>query len=575
MNETIQNIKDKNDIVEVISEYISLNKKGRNFWGICPFHEDTSPSMSVSPEKQFFKCFACNASGDVISFVTDYEKISRHKAIEKLAKRVGVEYKSDIQSEAYTQQQQKQLAVIADAMTFYQYQLDVLEEVKPYLEKRLLTKADCEKFVIGYASKNRDDLKKYLLQKGHDEAALINASLLNSKGFDFFTNRLIFGITNKNGDVIAMSGRALDDNDVKYLNSAESLVFKKSATLYNFFNAFDLAERERKIFICEGQMDAIALAKANISNSVAILGTALTPEHMPLLKNYQVVLCFDADEAGQNATFKSLLLLFQNNIDAHVLQNDKGKDVDEVLKKEGVESLRKLVSTTISGIEFIYKKTFSDCDKNSPSDIEKAIKNFDQFLRHTKDIVHSFYVTKISDEFKIEKDAVKNILSAPQKTFSYNEPSKKISTSTNDEIKLGETYASSKVKRYDFILIKSLVSKPLLLNYFIKNDLKVYFLDRQMEKIVDFLVARKKESKNITVDLKTKEAFKEVNKEVTATIDSEAEVDDIVKRINEQYYEYYINANLVKLKDKALSSDEQAKILKLISELKAAKKEGK
>lgn len=573
MSETIHNIKEKNDIVEVISEYISLTKKGRNFWGICPFHQDTSPSMSVSPEKQFFKCFACNASGDVVSFVTDYEKISRNKAIEKLAKRVGIDYKTNVQDDSYSPQQQKQIAALVDAMTFYQYQLDVYEEVKVYLDKRSLTKADCDKFMIGYASSNRDELKKYLLQKGHDEATLINTSLLNSKGYDFFTNRLIFGITNKNGDVIGMSGRAIDDNEIKYLNSAESLVFKKSATLYNFFNAFDLAEREGKIFICEGQMDAIALSKANIGNAVAILGTALTPEHIPFIKNYQVILCFDADAAGQNATYKSLSLLMQNNIDAQVFKNNIGKDVDEIMKSQGAESLRKMLTETISGIEFIYQKIFLTCDKNSPTEIEKAITNFDSFLRYANDLVHSFYVGKISNELKIEKEVIKKMLSHRNIHSKTNQ--NHIVSNDADKIKHEQDEMAKKIKRYDFVLIKSLVSKPFLLNYFIQKDMKVYFLDRQMEKIVDFLIMRKKESKNIAIDQKTKSAFQEVNAQNIVSIENEAELDDIIKRINEQYYDYYIGVNLVKLKDKTLSSSEQAKILNLISDLKTAKKEGK
>lgn len=573
MSETIHNIKEKNDIVEVISEYISLTKKGRNFWGICPFHQDTSPSMSVSPEKQFFKCFACNASGDVVSFVTDYEKISRNKAIEKLAKRVGIDYKTNVQDDSYSPQQQKQIAALVDAMTFYQYQLDVYEEVKVYLDKRSLTKADCDKFMIGYASSNRDELKKYLLQKGHDEATLINTSLLNSKGYDFFTNRLIFGITNKNGDVIGMSGRAIDDNEIKYLNSAESLVFKKSATLYNFFNAFDLAEREGKIFICEGQMDAIALSKANIGNAVAILGTALTPEHIPFIKNYQVILCFDADAAGQNATYKSLSLLMQNNIDAQVFKNNIGKDVDEIMKSQGAESLRKMLTETISGIEFIYQNIFLTCDKNSPTEIEKAITNFDSFLRYANDLVHSFYVGKISNELKIEKEVIKKMLSHRNIHSKTNQ--NHIVSNDADKIKHEQDEMAKKIKRYDFVLIKSLVSKPFLLNYFIQKDMKVYFLDRQMEKIVDFLIMRKKESKNIAIDQKTKSAFQEVNAQNIVSIENEAELDDIIKRINEQYYDYYIGVNLVKLKDKTLSSSEQAKILNLISDLKTAKKEGK
>lgn len=573
MSETIHNIKEKNDIVEVISEYISLTKKGRNFWGICPFHQDTSPSMSVSPEKQFFKCFACNASGDVVSFVTDYEKISRNKAIEKLAKRVGIDYKTNVQDDSYSPQQQKQIAALVDAMTFYQYQLDVYEEVKVYLDKRSLKKADCDKFMIGYASSNRDELKKYLLQKGHDEATLINTSLLNSKGYDFFTNRLIFGITNKNGDVIGMSGRAIDDNEIKYLNSAESLVFKKSATLYNFFNAFDLAEREGKIFICEGQMDAIALSKANIGNAVAILGTALTPEHIPFIKNYQVILCFDADAAGQNATYKSLSLLMQNNIDAQVFKNNIGKDVDEIMKSQGAESLRKMLTETISGIEFIYQNIFLTCDKNSPTEIEKAITNFDSFLRYANDLVHSFYVGKISNELKIEKEVIKKMLSHRNIHSKTNQ--NHIVSNDADKIKHEQDEMAKKIKRYDFVLIKSLVSKPFLLNYFIQKDMKVYFLDRQMEKIVDFLIMRKKESKNIAIDQKTKSAFQEVNAQNIVSIENEAELDDIIKRINEQYYDYYIGVNLVKLKDKTLSSSEQAKILNLISDLKTAKKEGK
>lgn len=306
--------------------------------------------MSVSPEKQIYKCFSCGASGGIVNFVADFKKISFNKALAELAEKIGIKVE-DNQKPKYDENQQKLIAAFSDATLYMQYMLNTPEAAKAleYAQTRGMTPRILERFKIGYAAPS--GLKEFLIKKGHDEATLINASLLNQKMNDFFKDRLIFPISNEHGDVVGFSARTLNNEQAKYINSSESIVFHKSSILYNFTNAQDLAIRNREIYICEGQMDVIALDKAGFSNAVAIMGTALTKDHLALIKDMHVILNFDSDSAGQNATLKSVKLLLENRFKVSVVVNEFGKDADEIFNNQGSEKLAEVLQSQISGLE--------------------------------------------------------------------------------------------------------------------------------------------------------------------------------------------------------------------------------
>ncbi len=398
-NNIFEQIKQSSNIVSEVSLYLNLNKKGKNYWGICPFHEDTSPSMSVSPDKQLFKCFVCQVGGNVINFISEFEKITFIDAAKKLALKNGVEvnFKNSKQKE-YSEKDKKLLSVIKEAMNFFQYSLSVQEnnEALNYLAERGIKQKEIDKFSIGYAPKH--GLVDFLRKKGHDESDIINASLATERMTDFFRDRIIFGIKNNHGQLVGFSARAINPTDkTKYINSSETKLFNKSQILYNFSEAEQSIRRKKEVFIVEGFMDVIALDKSNISNSVAIMGTALTKQHAKFLLHKKIVLMLDSDNAGIEATIKSIKSILDFNQNIYVVQNQTGLDPDEIMKQKGASELQNITQNRIHALDFIFemhKKKFG---------IEKGVKSIElmkSFVRYLGNLEKSFkdiYISKLHD----------------------------------------------------------------------------------------------------------------------------------------------------------------------------------
>jgi len=405
MADVIQEVKNKVDIVDIVSEYISLSKKGKNFWGICPFHEDTNPSMSISPEKQLFKCFVCGTAGGPIKFLSLIKKVSYATALEELANKVGVEFKSRKRERIYSERELRLFEINKDAMNFFQYSLSLPEgeNALKYIKSRGLSQEVIETFSIGYAPKS--GLKDFLIKKGHDEADLINLSLINTQGKDFFWDRLIFTIKDEDNNIIGFSGRDLSNKaQAKYINSGESEIFKKSKVIYNFNQVKNFLNKDKLIYINEGFMDVIAMHRAGLRNSVALMGTSLTKEHIKVLSKFKIRLFLDSDKAGINATIKSVRILLENKINVEVVVNKTTLDPDEILSKNSVEELIKIANETISGIEFIFllhKKQFGN---NDISKVKKFIQSFSKYLKNLDLTERSFYINKASEYLSVDKD---------------------------------------------------------------------------------------------------------------------------------------------------------------------------
>lgn len=348
----VEEIRLKNDIVEVISSYVKLQKKGSSYFGLCPFHNEKSPSFSVSPSKQMYYCFGCGAGGNVFTFIMEYENYSFPEALKMLADRAGVALpEQEMDEEAKRQQNVRsnilELNKMAAKYFYYQLRRESGAVAMKYLKDRKLSDETIHKFGLGYSNKYSDDLYKYLKSKGVSDELLAQSGLMNvdeRRGmYDKFWNRVIFPIMDVNGRVIGFGGRVMGDGKPKYLNSPETKVFDKSRNLYGLNIA--RTSRKKNILVCEGYMDVISLHQAGFQNAVASLGTALTSQHASLLRRYteEVILTYDSDEAGIKAALRAIPLLKEAGVSAKVLSMAPYKDPDEFIKAEGAESFQQRI----------------------------------------------------------------------------------------------------------------------------------------------------------------------------------------------------------------------------------------
>lgn len=400
MNESlIQDIRSKADIVEVIQHYLPLIKKGKNYVGVCPFHDDHDPSMSISQDKQIFKCFVCGAGGNVFNFVKDYEKIQFNEAVIKVANYVGypIDDKYLINQTKIDPKQQALFDVLNEYVKYTRYILNTEDavEAKNYLYKRGLDDSTIQKFEIGY-NLNNDQSTKYLLAKGFDieSCAKTNITRINEFGSkDVFAQRILFPIHNPQGQVVAFTARTMNPNESsKYINSTETPLYVKGNLLYNYHRAIKHVKQAKEIIIVEGVMDVIALDRVNIENVVATLGTACTKEQITLIQNASnnVVLCYDSDAAGQTATLKLARLLIAHKINVSIIQNNTGLDLDEIIEQKSIEALTKLMSQKSSYLDFFYNFSISRLD----------LENYNQKKEFAKIILSE--LDKLKDQFDRE-----------------------------------------------------------------------------------------------------------------------------------------------------------------------------
>lgn len=365
--EWLDELKFKTDIVSVVSRYVPLEKKGRNMWGLCPFHHEKTASFSVNADGQFYHCFGCGVSGDVISFVKELEGLDFIDTLELLAGRVGMQLpkmQSDNKTFEQKQKKDKLLAVMREAANYYHLNLNLEKATlaKDYIAKRGIDASELKKFGIGY-SVGYNEVISYLRDKGYHESLMYEAGLLDQKDgryYDALFNRLLFPICNMFGQVVAFGGRLLEQKDfAKYKNTRETLIFVKNKTLYglHLVKKLKLTEKVEDIIIVEGYMDTIALSAAGIYNVVASMGTALTKEQARILKRQteKVIICYDGDAAGQIATLRGLDILYGEGLDVKVVSLPEGLDPDDVIKTHGKEYFVSLLDKALPLTEYKLK----------------------------------------------------------------------------------------------------------------------------------------------------------------------------------------------------------------------------
>ena len=360
-DDIIEEVRMKNDIVDVISQYVKLTRRGSTYFGLCPFHNEKTPSFSVTPSKQMYYCFGCGAGGNVYNFIMEYENYSFGEALSHLADRAGVELpKIEYSREAREKAEQRaallEINKLAAQYFYYQLRREGGKTAYGYLTGRGLSEETIRKFGLGYSDKYSDDLYKYLKGKGYSDELLRESGLFNvdeRRGmYDKFWNRVIFPIMDVNNRVIGFGGRVMGDGKPKYLNSPETKIFDKSRNLYGL----NVARTTRKnyLILCEGYMDVIAMHQAGFTNAVASLGTALTSGHASLVKRYtkEVLLLYDSDGAGIRAALRAIPILREAGVTSRVVSLKPWKDPDEFIKNEGAEAFEERLNQAMDSFMF-------------------------------------------------------------------------------------------------------------------------------------------------------------------------------------------------------------------------------
>lgn len=489
----IEQLKSKNDIVDVVSRYVRLEQKGGNYWGVCPFHHEKTASFSVNPSGQFFYCFGCHKSGDVITFVSEIEALDFSDAVKMLAERVGLALPTiKIDDEKIREQKQKKErlnALLKDTALFYAHNLRSPQAKKhnEYIAKRGLDNQISIKFGLG-ASLNFNDLPKYLLDKGYTYEEMTSSGVVDVKDgryYDSLGGRLIVPIINQFNQVVAFGGRLLEKADfAKYKNTKETIVFSKSNNLYNLNNLKKLKNEKGidNVIIVEGYMDTISLDKAGFSNVVASMGTSLTKDQARILKRYteKVYISYDGDFAGQKASIRGLEILKDEGLDVKVVSLPDGMDPDDVVKKLGKSGYEECLKSAMPLIDFkldILRKTF---DLNSVDGKRKYVSKAIEVIRESPSPAEQ------EDLLKTVRSLTGTTIEALKREL-YSMPKKENDAQTNVIPEVNDYSDSKTAIAGRFILYSYLFNKP----YAQETDINgIEFVLPEHKKIRDFIVNR-------------------------------------------------------------------------------------
>lgn len=462
--ELVEEVRMKNDIVDVISGYVRLQKKGSSYFGLCPFHNEKSPSFSVSRGKQMYYCFGCGAGGNVFTFLMEYENFSFVEALKVLADRAGVElpemeYSKEAKEKADLRATLLEINKVAAQYFYVQLKSEQGKIGYTYLKNRELSDETIKAFGLGYSNKFSNDLFKYLQGKGYSEDLIRQAGLINTDErngvYDKFWNRVMFPIMDVNNRVIGFGGRVMGDGKPKYLNSPETAIFDKSRNLYGLNRA--RTSRKPYFLVCEGYMDVISLHQAGFTNAIASLGTALTTGHASLIKRYvqEVYLTYDSDEAGTKAALRAVPILKGAGISAKVIRMDPYKDPDEFIKNLGAEEFEKRIGNARNGFLFSLEILAKDYDMESPEGKTAFFKETAKRLISFEDeLERNNYVEAVAKAYKVSQESLQKLVTKTAVTEGMAKPAVRPKTAS----------AGQKPKESGI-----LVSQKLLLTWMIED----------------------------------------------------------------------------------------------------------
>ena len=564
-DEIIEEVKQSNDIVEVVSQYIHLKRSGRNFFGLCPFHNEKSPSFSVSPDKQIYHCFGCGVGGNVIGFISRIEGLGFKEAIETLAERANIVLPTNVNNTDSKKEELKAKVYKVNTFAAEYYHKKLYEPsskaAQQYIKQRKLNNEILENFKIGFSG-NFDELYQALKKEGFKEEEILESGLVNKndKGMyiDRYRNRLMIPILDERNRVIAFGGRVLDDSKPKYINSPENIVYSKGRHLFGL----NVAKKgdTKKLLIVEGYMDVISLHQRGITNVVASLGTALTTQQGWLLRKNteQVILGFDSDGAGQTAIMRAMEVMQNMGCDIRVLQMEGAKDPDEFIIKYGSARFQKLIDNAISLIEFKVKVLKQDLNLENASDKIKFLNEIANILSKIDNTMEKeIYIEKIAKGYNISKEAiyaqVNKLEYANKKTSNALEKSRPVLRKKEEK---ANAEISEETKKRENTIISILINNPESYNI-IKQNIKIEdFKDETNINILKSIYSElEKENPNLNIvldhieDEKIQNHLTEIMAEDYGITDNEKAIQDILKK--------YEREKLEKRRDEILQEEKQ------------------
>ncbi len=416
-DEIIEEVRSRNDIVDVISSYVNLKKKGNSYSACCPFHHEKTPSFHVSREKQMYHCFGCGVGGNVYTFLMEHENYSFPEAVEALAERAGVKLPEQSMSPEAKKQADERTRIkdmnrLAAGYFHYLLRTEHGTHALEYLTNRGLTEDTINRFGLGFSDVYRDDLYKYLKNKGYKDEEMKNSGLIRFDekygASDQFWNRVMYPIVDTNNRVIGFGGRVMGDGKPKYINTQETPVFDKSRNLYGL--NFAKKSKRQGIIFCEGYMDVISMHQAGFDNAVASLGTALTPGQVNLIKRYtdRVYLAYDSDEAGTKAALRALGIMREFEMPARVISLKPYKDPDELIQAEGTESFERRIEQAVSGTMFEIGILEHNYNQEDPQERTQFQKEAARILSVIEDpLERNNYIESVAGKYRIDKDSLK------------------------------------------------------------------------------------------------------------------------------------------------------------------------
>lgn len=433
-NEEINEIRSRANIVDIISGYLQVSSKGKNYVALCPFHNDHSPSLIISPEKQIFNCFTCRTGGNVFSFVMKYENVSFAEAVSIVAKKVGFNLKNDVFVKSENKYS-KDYEIYEYAMKYYLNNINTTDgsKAREYLLKRGINETIIKEFKLGYSGSSKDTFYKLATNKGWDTETLNKLGLINKVNenvYDTFINRVVIPIENLKGEVVGFTGRIFngEDNTAKYLNTKETEIFKKSSLLFNYHNAKNYIRDRKSVIVVEGNMDAIKMSAKGFKNVVALMGVALSKEQIDILKRLKVpvILMLDNDNAGEEATIKNGESLINSGVDTKVVRLSGAKDPDEYLEKFGIDAMQNNIDKAIKYIDFKIECLKKDKDLSNMEDLITYVKEVINSINGEDDLTKEIILSKISKDYAIDIDILKSNLKTEVKKDAKKEETQEV-----------------------------------------------------------------------------------------------------------------------------------------------------
>lgn len=569
---TINEIRSKVDIVKIISSYIPLTQKGKNYFGVCPFHDDTNPSMSVSPDKQIYKCFSCGASGNVFDFVMNYEHVSFKEALGILAEKAGIEIKG-IDITKKTTKYDIDYEIYELALKYYQNNMNSTysKEAKKYLHDRNITDEMIKEYKIGLSLDKYDTLTKLLLNKGYDLTKLNNIGLSNGSK-DVYINRIIFPLYDLNGRVVGFSGRRYDGlKENKYINTKGTKIFKKGETLYNYHLAREIIRSKNEVIVMEGFMAVIRASENGIKNVVGLMGTAMTKEQANLIQRLSknVIVCFDGDEPGRIACLENGNELEKLGCNVKVVELSDNLDPDDYILKYGSDSFKSLINNSITLSDYKIKRLKKDINLNSNLEKSEYINKVLIEASKIKDEIHREFILKsLEKEFEISYNTLEKRLLSLEKNEEKPIEEKKVEVVEPKKLIKDKYYIATYKLLYALIINRECLEKY--------DEGKINFLNEEERFLASEISYYYKKYNNITVAdfytyINDKEKLKKVFDRIfELELDNEItdkEINDYINTLKEFQVKEEIKRLKARLKDET-DINKQIEIMSRIKELK-------